>query len=202
MTTTTTTTEYTKTDWSQAREENKQRAARIREILKAAALETFTEVKAGSAELNILTRQSVDTWLEEQEAAVAVEMTELADSERIQPADSLKSSESDTEGEAEIPSWRDLILRSWGIVRDRKGDWLQQFRTHLKEQATKLDADMTEEQGDRYRKVKSLFQQLIAWVESKRHQAAHTATSQKAQPVNIEVIDDNGTVLNVEQQAP
>lgn len=190
---TTTTTEHTQTDWAQAREDNKQRAARVREILKAAALETFSEVKAGSADLNVLTRKSMDAWLEEQAAAA----TETAgDTVSVQPTVA-----TDTEGEAAIPTWRELILRSLGIVRDRKGDWFQQFRTHVKEQAAKFDADMTQEKGDRYRKAKSLFQRLIAWVEANRHEDTHKASSEESQPVNIEVIDENGTVVNLEQKA-
>ncbi|MGF1521497.1 MAG: hypothetical protein ACFBSF_04160 [Leptolyngbyaceae cyanobacterium] len=191
---TTTTTEQTKTDWTQARDDNKQRAARVREILKAAALETFSEVKAGSADLNVLTRKSMDTWLEEQ--ATAAKSVESVNNVDAQPADAMN-----TEGEAAIPTWRELILRSFGIVRDRKGDWLQQFRNHLKEQAAKFDADMSEEKGDRYRKVKSVFQRLIAWVESNRNQVTQETPSQEAEPVNIEVIDENGTVVNMEQKA-
>ncbi|MEL6381024.1 MAG: hypothetical protein AAFQ89_00840 [Cyanobacteria bacterium J06626_18] len=189
---TTTTTERTQTDWTQAREENKQRAARVREILKAAALETFSEVKAGSADLNVLTRQSMDAWLEEQVAATTKSAGETVS---VQPTVA-----TDTEGKAAIPTWRELILRSLGIVRDRKADWFQQFRTHLKEQAAKFDADMTEAKGDSYSKAKSLFQRLVTWVESNRHQDTHATPSEESQPVSIEVIDESGTVVNLEQK--
>ena len=154
---TTTTQDRIKANWEQARQESKQRADRIRELLQAAAAESFSEVRSGSAELNVLTRKSVAQWLED--------LKEAADSPAVvdvEPAiDSSKAIQV-----IKVPSWRELLGRSLKIVRDRKGDWLQQLVDYWQEQLAKFDVDMTQQQGDRYVKVKSVFQRILSWFES------------------------------------
>ncbi|NER79888.1 MAG: hypothetical protein F6K42_09950 [Leptolyngbya sp. SIO1D8] len=181
--TTTTNKEHPKTQWQQTKQEGKQRADRISEILQAAASETFSEIKAGSVELNDLTRQSVAEWLEELKASS--EAT-VADSQN--PAANTAQATTDS-SEPAVPNWRELLMQSLEIVRDRKGDWLQQLLDHWQEQTAKFDADMTKEHGDRYGKVKTFFQRVISWLESIRKPSTSAANSQDIKPVTIEVVD-------------
>ncbi|MEO0985404.1 MAG: hypothetical protein AAFY20_07635 [Cyanobacteria bacterium J06639_14] len=208
---TTATKERIKTDWDQAKQDSKERAGRIREILQAAASATFSEIKSGSADLNELTRKSAGVWLEEVTKADGIDVAdgessgessnEIHSTEFHQTSDDGEPVGAEpVDSEHTVPTWRDLFLQTLGLVRDRKGDWFQQFLNHWNEQTAKFDADMNKEHGDRYQKVKSRFQQLITWVKATRHQETSSETVQDAQPVNIEVIDENGTVISAESK--
>ena len=189
---TTTTKESVKSDWTQAKQDNQQRAERIRKILKMAASETFSELKTGSAELNDLTRKSVAEWLEEIKTTSAEVETEKVTAD----ADTPQSAET---SEPTIPNWRELLMQSLEIVRDRKGDWLQQLLDHWTQQTTKFDADMTHEHGDRYLKAKTVFQRLISWLASAKETAAQSSQKQTATPVTVEVIDETDTGLDTDK---
>lgn len=176
----------------QAKEESKLRAERISDILKAAASMTFEELKGGSTELNVITRKSLGKLLEELE--------EVADSEDI--AVNAVVSEMTLEPEVDeasttqeaIPTWKELLTDAIKIVRDRRGDWFQRLKDHWAQSAAKVDTDMTDEYGDRYLKAKSVFQQIVAWYHStKKRPNDNNTVQQNAQPVNIEVVDDEAT---------
>ena len=183
----------TQTDWDQAKQENKARAARVREILKAAASETFSEVKAGSADLHVLTRKSLGTWLDDlQEASKSAET--IYDASKVEQSDEPSETANETQTST-VPTWRELIMQSLGVVRDRKGDWLQQLINHWHEQTAKFDADMTQEHGDRYGKVKSVFQQVAVWLKSTRSKDTDSTDHQAAHRVTVEVIEDESDTL-------
>lgn len=182
--------ERIQSELEQAKSESKQRAGRIGNILKDAAVLTFDELKGGSAELNVLTRKSLAELLEELKEAeddtATVEMPTV-DAEAV---------EAEATAEPSLPTWKELITHAIAIVRDRKGDWFQQLKAYLSKNAAKYDADMTEEYGDRYvntkTKARSLLGKLVAWVEAKAQTNAAT-TSADSQPVNIEVVDGEVT---------
>ena len=174
--------ERLKIDLEKAQKGGKQRATKISDILKSAASMTVDEIKEGSAELHVLTRQSFAELLEELNVASdevdAVATAPIAD-------------EANTE---EAPTWQAILKTALAIVRDRKGDWLQAFKTHLQENAAKFDSDMTDEHGDRYLKAKSFLGKVVAWV--KAQQVIAKTQSQHTQPVSIEVVDGDDAADN------
>lgn len=187
--------ERIKAELNQAQTEGKQRANRIRDILKTAASMTFEEVKEGSAELNVITRKSVAEILEElqETPAATVEVTdevttdlsaEVVDVDR-QPA-----------GAASAPTWQSLIKNAIAIVRDRKGDWLQALKDYWQQNAVKVDQDMSEEYGDRYLKVRSFFQRVVEQLKAKAATSQTTAGAD-SQPVAIEVVDGDEPVADM-----
>ena len=179
-------------DWDQAKQEGKQRASRVREILQAAASETFSEVKAEAADIHVLTRKSLGVWLEELK-----EPSEAADTHNHESTVEAKSDRSATASETQessVPTWRELFFQSLGIVRDRKGDWTQALIQYWKEQIAKFDADMTQKDSDRYRKVKSVLQRLTAWLESTRTHGNPSTPAQPAHPVTVEVLEEDEDV--------
>ena len=185
MTTSTNTKERLKTDLEQAKIDSRLRAERIGEILKSAASLTFEEIKGGSAELNGITRKSVAELLEELKEVPVEADTETTDlqvrAEFVYAAGPEKPA----------PTWKEIIGHALEIVRDRKGDWFQQLKDYLNENAVKADGNLTEEYGDRYVKAKSLFQQIKVWVAAARAKAAQTSEADTVKPVKIEVMDDN-----------
>lgn len=167
----------------QAKEESKQRAERISEILKAAASMTFEELKGGSAELNVLTRKSVAELLEELKETPEFEVVDVDSSQLSTEVIEAESTEKTA------PTWKELLTNALQIVRDRKGDWFQQLKDYWHDNAAKYDADMTEEYGDRYLKVKSVVKQVMDWFKSANQRAKAATTEADVQPVNIEVMD-------------
>ena len=172
--------ERLRSEFNQAKVDGKQRVERIGRILKDAAELTFDELKEGSTELHVLTRKSLAELLEEVE--------ETSDVANAETTVSKSQREGSAASEVVTPTWKELIIHAIAIVRDRKGDWFQQLKEYLNENAIKYDADMTEEYGNRYPKVKSLFKEVFSWIESKV-QANSDTTDSDIQPVNIEVVD-------------
>ena len=171
-----------------AKQESKQRAARISDILKSAASMTFEEVKGGSAELNTLTRRSVAELLEELDEMPDEVLDDLpVDTTTTQLSTEVEAAAT----EPSAPTWKELLTNLFEIVRDRRGDWLQQFKAYLGKNAEKFDGDMTEEYGDRYRKVKSVLQHLVTQLRNAQRQASPANTETEARPVSIEVVDDD-----------
>ncbi|MDB9527328.1 hypothetical protein PN498_15110 [Oscillatoria sp. CS-180] len=186
---TTTVKERIQTEMDQAQDSGKQRAERISDILKAAASLTFEELKGGSAELQVSARRSLSELLED--------LQEASDTEDAQISEILADAESEepTVDSEPAPTWRELFGRALAVVRDRKGDWLQQFREQLRKDAVKFDNDMTGEHGDRYLKVKSILKRVIARFEELKANRDHDVSSQTAQPVNVEIAD--GDIVEV-----
>lgn len=93
---------------------------------------------------------------------------------------------------------KDLITIALQLVRDRKGDWFQQFKAYLNKNAAQFDGDMTEDYGDRYLKVKNVFQRLATWLKNAQSSAATTAAESESRPVTIEVVDDDTTATETQ----
>jgi hypothetical protein len=175
-------------EFAKAKQESQQRAARISEILKSAASLTFTEIKGGSTELNTITRRSVAELLEELNEVPAESEDEVAVNDS---ATQLSTEVAEPAAPPSAPTWKDLITIALQLVRDRKGDWLQQFKAHLNKNAEKFDGDMTEDYGDRYLKVKNVVQQIATWLKNAPSSAPATEAESEMRPVSIEVIDDD-----------
>ena len=175
--------ERLKTDLQQAQKGGKQRAAKISDILKSAASMTVEEIKEGSSELHVLTRKSLADLLEELNV----------DSDEVDAAASATTPIADAAAD-EAPTWPAILKQALAIVRDRKGDWLQEFKAHWQKNAAKFDREMTDEYGDRYRKTKSVFRQVLDWVKSQKPD--RQAPSQPPRPVTVEVVDGDDTAGN------
>ncbi|MGF1460876.1 MAG: hypothetical protein ACFBSG_17840 [Leptolyngbyaceae cyanobacterium] len=172
--------ERIKTELNQVKVEGKERATRISDILKSAASKTLEEIKEGSTELHVSARKSVAEILEELN-----EGTETEDA----PANTATQA---TEAEAAIPSWRAILNAAVTVVRDRRGDWLQNLRRNWSTNAAKADEEMTAKYGDRYAQAKTVLQALVERMKAAqtRAGATHSADScDPAQPVTIEVVD-------------
>ena len=174
--------ERLKTDLEQAQKGGKQRAAKISDILKSAASMTVEEIKEGSADLHVLTRKSLADLLEELHV----------NSDEVDVAATAPIADADAANEA--PTWPAILKQALAIVRDRKGDWLQEFKAHWQKNAAKFDNDMTDEYGDRYRKTKSVFRQVFDWVKSQS--TGHQTQSQPSRPVTVEVVDGDDAAGN------
>lgn len=173
--------ERIKTELQQAKVEGKQRATRIGDILKNAASMTFDEVKEGSSNLHVSARKSIAVILEELKETPEVTTDVTNETAVILAADV----ETDTAEAA--PSWKTIVSHALGIVRDRKGDWLQALQKHLAENAGKLDQDLTAQHGDRYLKVKQTFKGIVnrlkaAKAGARRANGADQGSSQSVQP--------------------
>jgi hypothetical protein len=181
--------ERLKTELDQVKEDGKLRAERISDILKAAASMTFEEIKEGSAELNVLTRKSLAEMLEDLD-----ETPEMTEAEYV--ASQVKVPQETPETAAKsAPSWKEIFLRAFTIVRDRRGDWFQQLKDYWHEHAAKFDQDMTEEYGDRYLKVKALRQRIFDWFVANVAKA-NSNRGQDDQAVNIQVMDKDDVMID------
>ena len=174
--------ERLKTDLEQAQIGGKQRSAKISDILKSAASMTVEEIKEGSADLHVLTRKSLADLLEE--LHVNSDEVDVAATAPI----------ADTAAADEAPTWPAILKQALAIVRDRKGDWLQEFKAHWQKNAAKFDNDMTDEYGDRYRKTKSVFRQVFDWVKSQS--TGLQTQAQPSRPVTVEVVDGDDAAGN------
>lgn len=186
---TTTAKERIKTEFEQAQSEGKQRVERISDILKVAASMTFDEIKGGSADLHAATRQSVAELIEELETA------SKKDPEVSEMLAKVEADAQEADPKA-APTWQDLVRRVFAVVQDRKGDWFQQFKTQLREDAAKLDDDMTQQYGDRYLKVKAILKSAIARFEAIKAKG-NTASDETSRPVKVEILDGDTTEVDV-----
>ena len=96
---------------------------------------TFEELKGGSTELNMLTRRSVAELLEELNE-VPVESLDEVPTNDIDLQ--LSTEVAEPVATTSAPTWKDLITISLQLGRDRLGDWGQQFKAHLHQNAAKF----------------------------------------------------------------
>ncbi|WP_204140536.1 hypothetical protein [Halomicronema sp. CCY15110] len=174
-------------EFAKAKQDSQQRAARISEILKSAASMTFAEIKGGSTELNTFTRRSVAELLEELNEVPVESLDEVPVNDR---ETQVSTEVAEPAAPPSAPTWKDLITIALQLVRDRKGNWLQQFKAHLNKNAEKFDGDMTDDYGDRYLKVKNVVQTIATWLTKTHSPATTTETASESRPVSIEVMDD------------
>jgi len=188
-----------KTEWEKVQQTGNERLKRIQIILKAAASETFDELKNGSVEIQEISRQSLAEMLAqakaretdtiaEQEVVVVESMADLSEeNEAALVADA--ASETTTE----VPTWRQIFVDFVGLVNNRKGEWTEQVLATLKVQLAKFDADMEAEYGERYRPFKKLVSWLQALVEMAYGRVSNKVQQAEAKPVQVEVLDDEAT---------
>ncbi|MBD0267873.1 MAG: hypothetical protein ICV77_06210 [Cyanobacteria bacterium Co-bin8] len=180
--------EQLNTDWQKAQEVGGQRASRLREILKSASSEAFTELKGGSSEIRELSREALAgliTYLKTQDAsgeATRGPQVSAVESDLIL----IEAQAGGETTEKALPSWRQLLTELFGLVRDRRADWIQLLGQQVNRYTVKVDSELTQEYGDRYQRVKEQFQK------ARRYGVAAPSASTKtpATPVEIEVLED------------
>jgi len=186
--------DHVKAEWQQVQSEGGQRLSRIRDIFKAASSEAFGEIKAGTDEIQTLSRKSLAEMIAQFKAA---EATEAAAEAIVLETETEIESDTDTSNLAlaqettasEVPTWRQLLVDVWHIANDRKGEWTQHMLARLQLQMDQFDADMTEEYGDRYRPFQRLVKLIRALVDAAYNRLSQTET--EAQPVSVEILDDD-----------
>jgi len=178
-----------KIDWEKAQKEGGQRAIRIREIVKAAAIEALAELKDGSSEIETLGRKSLAEMIEQLKAKEAAEAAEAKAAETINVEEFIYADEAETASAA--PTWAQIFAEVGHLANDRKVEWAQRLLSTVQIQVDRFDTDMATEYGDRYGFVRPLvhgFRSLVALAYSKLGQSAQPA--QPAAPIHIEVLDD------------
>lgn len=174
------------TDWQKAQEASAQRLSRIQRIVKAAASEALSEIKTGSSEVQGLSREALANLVDslKEQDAIASPQDAPINSNVILIEGGVAEG---TSGEKALPTWRQLLTDLFGLVRERRTEWLQLLREQVKRYPTKVDQDLTVEYGDRYQRIKDQFKKAQS-----RYQT--TAKGMKvdapAKPVEVEVLDD------------
>lgn len=189
-----------KTDWKQVQSEGSQRLGRIGKIFKAASSEAFDELKAGTDEVQTLSRKSLAEMiaqLKETEAAAAKADAIVLETEVESDATDLVVAE---EPEAtEIPTWRQLFVDFWHIANDRKGEWTKDVLARLQIQMDKFDTQMVEEYGERYAPFRRLVKVIRFLVDTAYNRVSKA--EKDAQPVSVEVLDQNAGDVEAPQGA-
>ncbi|WP_035985784.1 hypothetical protein [Leptolyngbya sp. KIOST-1] len=181
-----------KTEWEKAQKEGGQRLERIREIVKAAAIETLAELREGSGEIETQGRRTLAEMIEQlkaNEAADAATAEAVADAvaEAVQAEAASPETPQPEAATKAAPTWAQIFADLRYLANDRKVDWAQQFLSSLQSHLDRFDAEMATEYGDRYGTFRPLVRgvrSLVALAYSKVKQAAEPAA-----PVHIEVIE-------------
>lgn len=189
-----------KTDWKQVQSEGSQRLGRIGKIFKAASSEAFDELKAGTDEVQTLSRKSLAEMiaqLKETEAAAAKADAIVLETEVESDATDLVMAE---EPEAtEVPTWRQLFVDFWHIANDRKGEWTQDVLARLQIQMDKFDTHMVEEYGERYTPFRRLVKVIRFLVDTAYNRVSKAEKDSK--PVSVKVLDQNASDVEAPQGA-
>lgn len=193
-----------KTEWEKAQKEGGQRLERIRDIVKAAAIEALGEIRQGSGELETHGRKTLAEMIEQLQAneaadaataeavADAVAGAVQAESDQAQIAYS-ETVSAEAPSEATAPTWGQIFADLRYLANDRKVDWAQQFLSSLQTRIDRFDADMATEHGDRYNPFRILVRgvrSLIAMAYSKVNQTAEPVAHPPVQIEVIEVLDE------------
>jgi hypothetical protein len=158
----------TKTDWEKAQQENRQRLARIGAIVKTAATETLVELKAGSTEIESLSRQSLADMIAELKATDA-ETPSPSVSEPGEPtvppvvlsdATEMVVAEVPEPEEAKLPTWTQIVTDLLTLVNQRKAPWTKALLARLQRQVETFDTKMAQDQGERYQSVRPVVERL------------------------------------------
>ncbi|PSR18447.1 hypothetical protein C8255_07275 [filamentous cyanobacterium CCP3] len=188
-----------KTEWEKAQKESGQRLERIRDIVKAAAIETLAELREGSGEIETQGRKTLAEMIEQLKAnevadAATAEAVADAVAEAVQAeAGQTEPVHTETPSEATAPTWAQIFADLRYLANDRKVDWAQQLLASLQTHLDRFDADMVSEYGDRYKPFRTLVRgvrSLIAMAYSKVNQAAEPVAHTPVQIEVIEVVDD------------
>jgi hypothetical protein len=185
-----------KTDWEKAQKEGGHRLDRIREIVKAAAIEALSELKEGSTEIESMGRQSLAEMIAQLKAKEAAEadtivVEHLVETKVDEAAEAAAS-------ETKAPTWQEILAEVLNLANDRKATWAEQFLAHLQGQMDKFDADMSTEYGDRYRPFQPVVRGLRSLLNLAYTRVAQPTAATSTQPISIEVLDDTDTATSGE----
>lgn len=189
-----------KTDWQQVQSEGGQRLSRIRDIVKSASSEAFVELKAGTNEIQTLSRKSLADMiaqLKEAEAtaakadAIVLETDVESDATDLTLAEEPKATD--------VPTWGQLFKDFWHIANDRKGEWTEDMLARLQIQMDKFDTRMVDEYGERYAPFRRLVK-VIRFLVDTAYNRLKTA-EEEAQPVSVEILDGDAAEVPAPQQA-
>jgi hypothetical protein len=145
-----------KTNFQNAKAQGSTRAARIRDILKAAASETIAEVKQGSGDVRAMATDTFST------------VVNTIDNDEINPAaESVSTS---------TASSKSLFTKLFLALKTR-------LATQVKHQAVKLDDGLNARYGDRYQASKQRVGQVAAQVAQRYQQEIATAQAQGSTPL-------------------
>ncbi|PSN18255.1 hypothetical protein C7271_13465 [filamentous cyanobacterium CCP5] len=147
--------------WQSVRSVGRQRLGRLGEILKAASKESLSELKAGTVEMEGLSREALERLIAEQKKAEFTEET--------------------------ARGWRPLLWDLGAIAQERKSDWLKQLATRLAQEIERFDGEMNHRYSDRYRPVSRPVNWLQTRLSRYGNQARQTDT---AQPVEVEIVGE------------
>ena len=142
-------------DFKNAKVQGSTRVARIRDILRSAASQTFDEVKQGSGEIREIATGRFSTvidTLDEGQTNPSSE-TNVADTRPLKP----------------------LLAKLFTAVKTR-------LVTQFKYRAVKLDDDLGERYGDRYQTGKQRLDQVTGQMAERYHQAIAEAKAQGSTP--------------------
>ncbi len=143
------------TDFQNAKLQGSTRVARIRDILRSAASQTFDEVKQGSGEIREIATGRFSTVI-----------------------DTLDEGETNPSNETHATDQRPLkplLARLFAAVKTR-------LVTQFKYQTVKLDDDLGERYGDRYQAGKQRLDQVTGQMAERYHQAIAEAKAQGSTP--------------------
>ena len=180
--------EKIKTEWQQVQSEGGQRLGRIRDIFRTASSEALGELKAGTNEIQTLSRKSLAEMiaqLKEAEAPAATADAIVMETEVESDATDLVIAEEPEA--AEIPTWRQLFIDFWHIANDRKGEWTKDMLARLQIQMDKFDTHMVEEYGERYAPFRRLVKVIRFLVDTAYNRLNKDESN--AQPVSVEILD-------------
>jgi hypothetical protein len=151
-----------KTDLQNAKNQGGTRAARIREILRAAVVQTFDEVKQGTGEIRAIATDSFSTVVD-----------------TLEDDKTTASSEANaTEKNATKP----LMAKLFVAIKTR-------LFTQFRHQAIKLDDELGARYGDRYQAGKQRLDRVANQMTERYHQAVATAKEQGSTPLQQTQVD-------------
>lgn len=145
--------------WQSVRSNSRERLSRVAEILKAASKETLVELKAGTAEIDGVSREALEKLIAEHK-------------------------ETDFNQDS-VRGWQPLLWDLGGVVQERKSGVLQPIAVRLAEALSHFDAEMSRRYGDRYRPVSS----PVSWLQTRLSRYGSQSDDTEVKRVEIEVVD-------------
>lgn len=126
--------------WRHVQATSSERLGRIGQILRIATTEIASEVKSGSSEVNYLSREALTQWIAGQKA---------------------NSSGSPMATPDQPMGWGPIWSEVTQLVQERKSVWGQQLLVRLQAGLARFDAEMSQNFGDRYGRVRQPVIELI-----------------------------------------
>lgn len=189
-------------DLQKAKTAGKTRATRIKEIFQTATTAAVTEIKTGSEEVRSIAKDTVQSV-----------MGNIHDDLDAQLHQNLTETQPDTSASPTPVSLKSLLTKLFRLVRLKFSTRLQQEYNDLprqyddlKQQATKLDAKLTDRYGDRYDQAKAQakqrFHKVKVWYNQKRSagEALNSSVLEQKQSEFTTAIADAGTAIAQKEQ--